>query len=418
MSGRKLRDHTKKSLNYMLVTLGIEKDDESDEDFVVDDVEEEYKEEGGLSFEESDAESTQTVAPKQPKQRKQKSTVDTHSKQMKQMCMFDTQPKKRTQKRTIHTQQGEPSPKQRKLGTLSEQSNNDESGNGEGVGQYKPRVRLSEHLEELQSMVGERGKIKNTVPPFPSGPLESWDAFEREFKKYKEKYNLKFRVRSSEKTDLYNRTHDDQIPTDFEWTYKTYRCTHGVSQGSRSKGHRNRKSRYCGCQARLTAAVTRVVGSTYTIVIRNENHTHTHPTSRTQASSYLTTKTLPLDDQDRENVKTLADARVSSTLIANFLNERIGCKVTPQQTRNLIRSIMGQNSGEDRMKDMLHALRQLDGSDVLVIQDQMDVTCGIVMQTKVQKLMFERWGETLAMDFTHGTNNLGYHLGACSLVIC
>ncbi|KAG3234544.1 hypothetical protein PI124_g20403 [Phytophthora idaei] len=148
------------------------------------------------------------------------------------------------------------------------------------------------------------------------------------------------------------------------------------------------------------------------------NHTHTHPTSRTQASSYLTTKTLPLDDQNREDVKTLADARVSSTHIANFLNERIGCKVTPQQTRNLIRSIMGQNSGEDRMKDMLHALRQLDGSDVLVIQDQMDVTCGIVMQTKVQKLMFERWGETLAMDFTHGTNSLGYHLGACSLVIC
>ncbi|ETI34096.1 hypothetical protein L914_21482 [Phytophthora nicotianae] len=28
------------------------------------------------------------------------------------------------------------------------------------------------------------------------------------------------------------------------------------------------------------------------------------------------------------------------------------------------------------------------------------------------KLMFERWGETLAMDFTHGTNSLGYHLGS------
>ncbi|ETN16741.1 hypothetical protein PPTG_21772 [Phytophthora nicotianae INRA-310] len=40
----------------------------------------------------------------------------------------------------------------------------------------------------------------------------------------------------------------------------------------------------------------------------------------------------------------------------------------------------------------------------------MDVPGGVVIQTKVQKLMFERWGETLAMDFTHGTNNLGYHL--------
>ncbi|KAG4244478.1 hypothetical protein PC116_g7728 [Phytophthora cactorum] len=54
---------------------------------------------------------------------------------------------------------------------------------------------------------------------------------------------------------------------------------------------------------------------------------------------------------------------------------------------------MGQESGEDRLKDMLHALRQIEGSGVLVIQDQMDGTCGIVMQTKVQKMMFERWGD-------------------------
>ncbi|KAG3060762.1 hypothetical protein PC122_g19887 [Phytophthora cactorum] len=123
------------------------------------------------------------------------------------------------------------------------------------------------------------------------------------------------------------------------------------------------------------------------------NHTHSHPNTGTQASAYLTTKTLPLDERDREDVKTLADARVSSTHITNFLNDCIGCKVTPQQTCNLIRSIMGQESGEDRLKDMLHALRQIEGSGVLVIQDQMDGTCGIVMQTKVQKMMFERWGD-------------------------
>lgn len=79
---------------------------------------------------------------------------------------------------------------------------------------------------------------------------------------------------------------------------------------------------------------------------------------------------------------------------------------------------MGRDSAEIRLKDMLHALRQLDGSDVLVMQDQIGVTTGIVLQTKVQKLMFERWGETLAMDFTHGTNNLGYHLGAYSYGCC
>ncbi|ETP09523.1 hypothetical protein F441_14607 [Phytophthora nicotianae CJ01A1] len=100
------------------------------------------------------------------------------------------------------------------------------------------------------------------------------------------------------------------------------------------------------------------------------NHTHSHCNSETQSSSYLTTATLPIDNQDLEDVKTLSDARVSSTHITNFLNDRIGCKVTPQQTRNLIRSIMGQDSAQDRMKNLLHALRQLDGSDMLVIQNQ------------------------------------------------
>ncbi|KAG6976182.1 hypothetical protein JG688_00001630 [Phytophthora aleatoria] len=62
---------------------------------------------------------------------------------------------------------------------------------------------------------------------------------------------------------------------------------------------------------------------------------------------------------------------------------------------------------------MLHALQQLVGNDVLVIQDEVDVVCGVVMQTKVQKMTFERWGENLTMDFTHGVSNLGYHLGTC-----
>ncbi|KAH7465586.1 uncharacterized protein KRP23_12126 [Phytophthora ramorum] len=156
---------------------------------------------------------------------------------------------------------------------------------------------------------------------------------------------------------------------------------------------------------------------TFEIIIRNEHHTHTHPTTSVEATLYLTTKAILVDQQDREDVKTLADAHASSKYITNFLNERIGCKITPQQTRHLIRSIMGQHSAEDRLKNMLHALVQLEDTDVLVIQDQIEVTCGIIMQTTVQKLMFQRWGETLAMDFTHGTNNLGVSLGKFGVAI-
>ncbi|ETI54306.1 hypothetical protein F443_02848 [Phytophthora nicotianae P1569] len=267
--------------------------------------------------------------------------------------------------------------------------------------EYIPRQRASKHLEELELMETGDDEIVNVVPPFaPKDSFSSWNDFEKHFKIYKQKNNLKFRVRSSEKMENYNKAHEDQMPTEFEFTHKIFRCTHGVSQKSRSKGHRNRKQRYCKCKARLTVIVTKIVGNVYGIVTRNQNHTHSHPTTSTQASTYLTTKTLPLDNEDREDVKTLVDARVSSSHITNFLNDRIGCKVTPQQTRNLIRSITGQDSAEEMLKNMLHALRQVDGSDVLVMQDQMDATCGIVMQTRVQKMMFEQWGSLVVTTCT------------------
>ncbi|OWY96644.1 hypothetical protein PHMEG_00033042 [Phytophthora megakarya] len=65
------------------------------------------------------------------------------------------------------------------------------------------------------------------------------------FKSYKQQYHLKFR-------------------------YKIFRCTHGVSQSSRSKGHRNRKSRYTKCMARFTAVVCMNDDNEYHIAILNQ----------------------------------------------------------------------------------------------------------------------------------------------------
>ncbi|ETP09244.1 hypothetical protein F441_14878 [Phytophthora nicotianae CJ01A1] len=173
--------------------------------------------------------------------------------------------------------------------------------------EYLPRKRVSKHLTELDSMNPGGDGIVNMVPAFgPAKNINSWEEFEKVFDSYKKKHKLMFRVRSSEKTAFYNSTHEDHIPTEFEWFQRIYRCTHGVSQVSRSKGHRNRSTRYCNCKARLTAVVSRC------------NHPHSHPTTGTKASSYLTTNTLPLDDQDPEDVKTFADARVSSSHITRL----------------------------------------------------------------------------------------------------
>ncbi|KAG2878124.1 hypothetical protein PC116_g25082 [Phytophthora cactorum] len=102
----------------------------------------------------------------------------------------------------------------------------------------------------------------------------------RQASRYKRKNNLKFRIRSSETTKRFNSTNPPKLhyPSEFEWTHKIFRCTHGVTQ----------------------AAVAPVARNTHAILIRNENHTHSHPNIGTQASAYLTTKTLPLDEHDRE----------------------------------------------------------------------------------------------------------------------
>ncbi|KAE9271459.1 hypothetical protein PF001_g28369 [Phytophthora fragariae] len=385
-AGRSTPKRKGAELNYMYATLGIERDDSSDDDFVPD--------EDGDDDQVSD-------------------DFSDDSEELPKLAAKDANRQQASSKRRFSPHEMRPSKKSRVVledetcrGNDSASGDTDRGPTASTRPEYTPR----KHMKEMEAMRAHGDEIVNVVSPFPSGSIANWKEFSTLFKTCTEQNNIKFRVRSSESTERYNSTHDDPIPTDFLWAHKIFRCTHDVSQSSRSKGHRNRKTRYCGCNARFTAVVAPTDDGEFIIKIINENHTHSHPTTASQASSYLTTKTLTLDEQDRDDVKTLVDARVSSKHISNFLNERI---VTPQQTRNLIRHIMGNDSAEERLKTMRHALRQVDDSDVLVPQDQLGLTTAIVMQTKVQKIMFDHWGET--MDFTHGTNNLGYHLG--SLVV-
>lgn len=88
-----------------------------------------------------------------------------------------------------------------------------------------------------------------------------------------------------------------------------------------------------------------------------------------------------------------------------------GRQVSSQLIRNLIRHMHNNTSSQDRLKTLLHNLKQVDGCEVLMIQDDIDITRGIVVQTQAQKLILDYWGENLVMDFTHGTNNLVFHLG-------
>ncbi|OWZ16719.1 LOW QUALITY PROTEIN: hypothetical protein PHMEG_0009443 [Phytophthora megakarya] len=75
-----------------------------------------------------------------------------------------------------------------------------------------------------------------------------------------------------------------------------------------------------------------------------------------------------------------------------------------QLARNFIRKLRGESTSRSRLKIMLDTLAAEKDCDVLEIRDQTELTCAIVVQSSVQKLAFEHWGETLAFDRTHGTN--------------
>jgi hypothetical protein len=89
----------------------------------------------------------------------------------------------------------------------SDKSHGNESGDeiGEQIRpEYTPRKRASQHDDEIEVLAEARDDIVNVVPPFPAGVINTWDQFDSMFEEYKRKNNLKFRVRSSMKTEMHN----------------------------------------------------------------------------------------------------------------------------------------------------------------------------------------------------------------------
>jgi hypothetical protein len=85
--------------------------------------------------------------------------------------------------------------------------------------------------------------------------------------------------------------------------------------------------------------------------------------------------------------------------------------LTSQQIRNLINSRLGNGGAEARLRSLISKFIAMDGNTCLLIQDEWGLTCGIVLQNAAQKEVFKRWGDTLVLDWTHNTNNIGFYLG-------
>lgn len=80
--------------------------------------------------------------------------------------------------------------------------------------------------------------------------------------------------------------------------------------------------------------------------------------------------------------------------------------------RNIVANRLGGSNAEARLKKMVADFTAIDGNTCLFVQDaDTGLTVALIMQSKSQAEAFARWPETLVMDWTYNTNNLGYHLG-------
>jgi hypothetical protein len=65
------------------------------------------------------------------------------------------------------------------------------------------------------------------------------------------------------------------------------------------------------------------------------------------------------------------------------------------------------------MKSLVRDFLAIDGNRCAFIQDESDLTVGVILQSKMQADAFAKWPGSLVMDWTYNTNSMGFHLGTC-----
>ncbi|KAE8956451.1 hypothetical protein PR002_g31466 [Phytophthora rubi] len=191
--------------------------------------------------------------------------------------------------------------------------------------------------------------------------------------------------------------------------------THRSTQASRGEGRRDKDSRYTGYEAGYLVRSEEVISDGQAewqvcVVPGTEISTHNHKTNKIIYDSYRVAKSMPLPPQFRKELGLLKQVNTSTADINRYLSNKLDMLLSPQQTRNILQHVLGSSILE-RTKTLLDGFADEDvGNDVLLVQDQIGISCAIAIQTWIQKQWFLEWGDSIVMDWTHGTNNLGYHL--------
>ncbi|KAE9306124.1 hypothetical protein PR003_g21320 [Phytophthora rubi] len=296
-------------------------------------------------------------------------------------------------------------PSENKIGNKGKESS---SGSSAGTRVPKPKepkrvvsphelIGANDSASEKSSTSGDREKVAaahvnviNHADAVPRKGYRSWQQLMEALKAYGIAKGFHFRIRSSKSVVKCRGSDGPEIPADFTFGFRNFRCIHGVMQASRGDGVRDSHVNFTDCKARFDACVSRVKtadgGQVWCVIVKNEWRLHNHHSE--QGRRVRGINDLPSEGPVADSIAILADAGAGSQQIASYATAELGQRVSSQVIRNVLRRMQTNSSAQERLKTLLHDFKQVKGSEVLVIQDDLDITCGIVIQSQVQKLVF------------------------------
>lgn len=97
--------------------------------------------------------------------------------------------------------------------------------------------------------------------------------------------------------------------------------------------------------------------------------------------------------------------------IRDQVSTALGTAFTRSQYNNLKNYQLGGGLAAVNLECLLERVASFPGSRCVTVQGQDETVHGIIFQTEMQRKRFSRYGDSLVLDWTHNTNNLGFHLG-------
>ncbi|KAE8984176.1 hypothetical protein PR002_g23029 [Phytophthora rubi] len=160
----------------------------------------------------------------------------------------------------------------------------------------------------------------------PRKGYRSWQQLMEALKAYGIAKGFHFRIRSSKSVVKCRGSDGPEIPADFTFGFRNFRCIHGVMQASRGDGVRDSHVNFTDCKARFDACVSRVKtadgGQVWCVIVKNEWRLHNHHSE--QGRRVRGINDLPSEGPVADSIAILADAGAGSQQIASYATAELG----------------------------------------------------------------------------------------------